>query len=620
MASRVPVCYPGSQGLRAGYHLSPQLRTSIRDSMGETTLRLPGLYRRVSAWSDNGDDYTDGARDTSPRHWRRPASVPQQLSDRCDEWSSGSDKSGVRGYSDPEEHSLGGYSARLSRDMGRQTTLLRGIFEIHKRSCDVVLTSSQLLWSPIHPESPGSSKANLQLKEESVDVRDIFSVKLKRRRAAGQEKGGTLLGITIFLCVRKGHKLKDDSIDLHNLSEDYCDLWYRQLKEILNGFPNRPKSLKVIINPQSHKGEAANVYYRHVEPLFKLADIQTDVTETKYKGHALALLKECELQEYDGIVCVGGDGTVSEVAHGLLLRAQMDAGKNINASFKPVRASLPLGIIPAGTTNVLAYSVHGIRHSVTATLHIIMGNIQAVDACTFSSDNKLLRFGFSSMVGFGGRTLALAEKHRWMPSSQRRDFAVIKALANLKPDSCDLSFLPITNEPFTFHGEHKKKNNWHQSESKDGWQYIQGELLNVSIMAIPCLCSMAPRGLAPNTRLNDGTMALIVVRNTSRPEFVRHLKRYATLKNQFNFPFVETCLVKEVKLNTRSSSYRANGTYEQNGEVRSSPNEEIHPWNIDGDLLEASCEVHVRLHPELINLYGSNIEELDEVKGKCSCL
>lgn len=44
------------------------------------------------------------------------------------------------------------------------------------------------------------------------------------------------------------------------------------------GFPNRPKSLKVIINPHSHKGEAANVYYRHVAPLFKLADIQTDVT------------------------------------------------------------------------------------------------------------------------------------------------------------------------------------------------------------------------------------------------------------------------------------------------------------------------------------------------------
>lgn len=33
------------------------------------------------------------------------------------------------------------------------------------------------------------------------------------------------------------------------------------------------------------------------------------------------------------------------------------------------------------------------------------------------------------------------------------------------------------------------------------WQMIQGQFLNVSIMAIPCLCSVAPRGLAPDTRL-----------------------------------------------------------------------------------------------------------------------
>ncbi|XP_018414996.1 PREDICTED: ceramide kinase-like protein [Nanorana parkeri] len=606
MASRVPAGYPGSQGLCS--HLSPQLRSSASDGMGEN-LRLPGMYRRVSAWSDSGEECTEPG---SPR--RRPASVPQQLNECCEEWSSGSERSEARGYSDPEERFMGGHSARLSRDYGRQNPLLRGIFQIDKKSCDVFLTSSQLLWSPIHPETPGSSKTSQLQKEESIDLQDIFSVKLKRRRAAGQEKGGTLLGITLFLCIRNGHKLKDDSISLLNLSEDFCDIWYRQLKEILNGFPNRPKSLKVIINPHSHKGEATNAYYRHVEPLFKLADIQTDVTETKYTGHALALLKECELQEFDGIVCVGGDGSVSEVVHGLLLRAQLDAGKNVNANFSPVRATLPLGIIPAGTTNILAYSLHGIRHYVTAALHIIMGNIQLVDACTFSCDHRLLRFGFSSMFGFGGRTLALAEKHRWMPSTQRRDFAVIKTLANLKPEICELSFLPIISHQSSFYGEHKKKEdgNYVEPESKDQWQHIQGQLLNVSIMAIPCLCSMAPRGLAPNTRLNDGTMSLIVARNTSRQEFVKHLKRYASLKNQFNFPFVETYLVKEVKLRTRS--------IEQNGEVHSVSSEDVHPWNIDGDLLETSSEVQVRLHPELINLYGSNIEELDEVKGKCNCL
>lgn len=35
-----------------------------------------------------------------------------------------------------------------------------------------------------------------------------------------------------------------------------------------------------------------------------------------------------------------------------------------------------------------------------------------------------------------------------------------------------------------------------------------------------------------NFRLNNGSMALIVVRNTTRQEFVKHLKRYSSIKSQ----------------------------------------------------------------------------------------
>lgn len=44
------------------------------------------------------------------------------------------------------------------------------------------------------------------------------------------------------------------------------------------GFKNRPKSLKVFVNPISHKKEAYQIYLDKVAPLFKLADIQADVT------------------------------------------------------------------------------------------------------------------------------------------------------------------------------------------------------------------------------------------------------------------------------------------------------------------------------------------------------
>uniref|UniRef100_A0A8C9K047 CERK like autophagy regulator n=1 Tax=Panthera tigris altaica TaxID=74533 RepID=A0A8C9K047_PANTA len=429
-----------------------------------------------------------------------------------------------------------------------------------------------LRWRPIQPERPaGDSKYDVLCKEEFIELKDIFSVKLKRRYSVKQQGSGTLLGITLFICLKKEqNKLKDSTLDLINLSEDHCDVWFKQFKKIL--------------------------------------------AVTEYEGHALSLLKECELQEFDGccilsvlfssVVCVGGDGSASEIAHALLLRAQKNAGKETDRILTPVRAELPLGLIPAGSTNVLAHSLHGIPHVVTATLHIIMGHIQPVDVCTFSTTDKFLRFGFSAMFGFGGRTLALAEKHRWMSPNQRRDFAIIKALAKLKPEDCEISFLPFISSQDL---QERKVEGSPKSGDKDQWQTIQGQILNVSIMAIPCLCSVAPRGLAPNTRLNNGSMALIIARNTSRPEFIKHLKRYASVKNQFNFPFVETYTVEEVKVRPRTNSAP---NLEEDAGRHAAASENNFPWNVDGDLVEVASEVHVKLHPRLINLYGGSMEEM----------
>ncbi|XP_025261253.1 ceramide kinase-like protein isoform X4 [Theropithecus gelada] len=332
----------------------------------------------------------------------------------------------------------------------------------------------------------------------------------------------------------------------------------------------------------------------------------------EYEGHALSLLKECELQGFDGVVCVGGDGSASEVAHALLLRAQKNAGMETDRILIPVRAQLPLGLIPAGSTNVLAHSLHGVPHVITATLHIIMGHVQLVDVCTFSTAGKLLRFGFSAMFGFGGRTLALAEKHRWMSPNQRRDFAVVKALAKLKAEDCVISFLPFNSSDDV---QERRAQGSPKSDCNDQWQMIQGQFLNISIMAIPCLCSVAPRGLAPNTRLNNGSMALIIARNTSRPEFIKHLKRYASVKNQFNFPFVETYTVEEVKVHPRNNT----GVYNPEEEEDETASESCFPWNVDGDLMEVASEVHIRLHPRLISLYGGSMEEINDSKVTSNC-
>nr|AEK85701.1 ceramide kinase-like isoform 8 [Mus musculus]AEK85702.1 ceramide kinase-like isoform 8 [Mus musculus]AEK85703.1 ceramide kinase-like isoform 8 [Mus musculus]AEK85704.1 ceramide kinase-like isoform 8 [Mus musculus]AEK85705.1 ceramide kinase-like isoform 8 [Mus musculus] len=280
-----------------------------------------------------------------------------------------------------------------------------------------------------------------------------------------------------------------------------------------------------------------------------------------------------------------------------------------------VGAELPLGFIPAGSTNALAHSLFGTPHVVTATMHIILGHIRSVDVCTFSSAGKLLCFGFSAMFGFGGRTLALAEKYRWMSPSQRRDFAIIKALAKLKPEDCKISFLLAGCSQ---NKQERKSQRSAESDCGGHWQTIQGQFLNISIMAMPCPCSMAPRGFTPDTRLHNGSMALRVVRNTTRSEFVKHLKRHSSVKNQFNFPFVETYIIEEVKIHPKSNS---NGySPQEEGGNHTTASEHGFPWNVDGDLMEAASEVHIRLHPRLIRLYGGSLEEMNDCKVACDCI
>nr|XP_061799806.1 ceramide kinase-like protein [Nerophis lumbriciformis] len=494
------------------------------------------------------------------------------------------------------------------REKKSDSVLLRGIFKVGKKSHDVLLTGTRLTWTPILPESP-AGKARPLPPPGVLMLRDVLAAKVKRRRAAGQSSGGPVLGLALFYCVRKGRRLEEDTLHLHNASSEHTHAWYNTLKELLAGFSGRPRRVKVFINPSSHRKEAVHIYREHVAPLFKMADVCTDITVTERKGHALSVMTELKTEDFDGVVCVGGDGSVAELCHAVVLRAQLDAG----SPAVPVRAPLPLGIIPAGSTDAVSCSVHGVRDPVTAAMHVVLGHVQRVDMCSFRRADQPPRFGFSAMWGFGARVLARAEKKRWMPSARRRDYALLKTLAGLRPQDCQLSFV-------TDRADDTAERVEEQDGDSESWSTDRGPYLSVSIMAIPCLSPHAPRGLAPNTRLANGSAALIAVRDTSRSEFVKHLKRLSAPAGQLDFCFVEAHKVTAVRLRPRGPTGRS----EDESEDDSKAAPVIHssagfPWNVDGELLEIPDEVLVRVHPQLIGLYGEDVDEA-ESGASCGCL
>ncbi len=67
------------------------------------------------------------------------------------------------------------------------------------------------------------------------------------------------------------------------------------------------------------------------------------------------------------------------------------------------------------------------------------------------------------------------------------------------------------------------------------WKSLKGDYVNVSIFTLPGRSNLAPLGMSKYTHLNDGSLDLILVKNTERREFVRYLRRHGNHKNQVGF-------------------------------------------------------------------------------------
>lgn len=97
--------------------------------------------------------------------------------------------------------------------------------------------------------------------------------------------------------------------------------------------------MAVILNPAAAGGRAARLR-RPIAERFERHGVEARVFETGAAGEAWRLAGETPLAGFDGLVAAGGDGTVFEAVNGLLGR--------------PAAERPPLGVVPVGTGNAFA--------------------------------------------------------------------------------------------------------------------------------------------------------------------------------------------------------------------------------------------------------------------------
>ena len=120
----------------------------------------------------------------------------------------------------------------------------------------------------------------------------------------------------------------------------------------------------VILNPRAG---AARRLDREVARALEARGVSFRLQRTEAPGHATGLAEEAARAGLRAVVAVGGDGTVHEVANGLLAAAPEGAG------------TTALGVVPAGTGNDFAKQIEGVRGRERAYDVIAGGRVRRFD-------------------------------------------------------------------------------------------------------------------------------------------------------------------------------------------------------------------------------------------------
>lgn len=139
----------------------------------------------------------------------------------------------------------------------------------------------------------------------------------------------------------------------------------------------KAENIFLIINKYAGHGKGEKAV-DNVIPFLKKNGCSADYSFTQKPGHATELASQASADGFDLVVAVGGDGTVNEVAMGLI-------GTNT-----------PMGIIPMGSGNGLARELGMPMNMMKSARSLLTGATQQIDVCRMNNQ----RFLCTSGIGF----------------------------------------------------------------------------------------------------------------------------------------------------------------------------------------------------------------------------
>lgn len=233
----------------------------------------------------------------------------------------------------------------------------------------------------------------------------------------------------------------------------------------------------LIVNPNAGKKRGLEIA-ETVSGLFRDAGIRTESLISLHPGGTREIAETLDLTHWDGVVAVGGDGTLFEVVNGLF--ATSDS------------LSVPVGQIPVGTGNSFSrdLEIHSVQDAVA---RIVQGTVRKIDLGHFSSDAGNFYFANLLGAGFVSNVAYRARKYKAL-GSLSYVFGIIEEMIGLKSTQITLEI--------------------------DG-RVIERECIFVEI------CNSRFTGgnmmMAPSAKIDDGLLDVVVLNKISRRTLLKLL-------------------------------------------------------------------------------------------------
>ncbi|XP_072298617.1 sphingosine kinase 1-like [Eucyclogobius newberryi] len=203
----------------------------------------------------------------------------------------------------------------------------------------------------------------------------------------------------------------------------------------------RPCRVMILVNPNSGRGQALQLFSGHVQGMLTEASVPYELVITEKKNHARELVMKADLTQWDALVIMSGDGLLFEVINGLMDREDWQQA-----------IQTPLGILPGGSGNALAASVHHYSQAppawneellLSCGFMLCKGLVGPLDLVSIHLSSRQRLFSFLSIAwGFVADVDMESEKYRHV-GAIRFLMGTLVRLATLRVYQGRLAYLPF---------------------------------------------------------------------------------------------------------------------------------------------------------------------------------